>query len=1051
MSSLFFLIMMGIALGCNGRDAIFLKTAGPEALPYMYMLNAVLMIALSSVYTIVVDRIARHRFLIMLLIFFASNMLVLRMMFPLNYVWLPYAIFGLSEVITLTLYMHFWTFANDMFDPREGKRLFPLIGGVGLLGTMVGGTITKFIASTIRTENLFTLWTVLLLLSIPITKLAYSTRLSFAFASASSQRLNEDKPSDELSISAIWKVPLLRTLAYISIPMWIVICIVDFQFNLAMNSVFPIQDELTAFFGLFNGIVSLTGLLLQFFLTGRLLQRFGVGIASLVYPVSLTMGSVAITARFGFLSSIFAKFSDNVIFYSTGESASQLLFNALPEEKRGRARALVSGYAGPICTALAGVLLIAFNFFLPLYASRIFAVALGIVWISLALKIRSNYLHALVENLSSNSIELRASAVSKLSQMKGPEATQALLNSVLLSNEDVALFALELLEQIGNDNLADKLCNLLPDSHPKVKVAILSSISKIGKQDNINAVRPMLNHSDHLVRAAAIRAIGKLGTNCEIDPLEQFLNDPSLDVKAEAIIAQITLANRTGIDHKIVLNAMKAIEDMSVNFDPNYQAKLAYVLGEVQLERFRPLLLELLHADDENVQCKAISAIGKTPDRQVVQHLVKLFDVERLVPVITESILHLGEIAVEPLGDELRSEIHNDIIKANIALCLGQLGSASCIPTLLDCLDGKPNPVGNASIKALAKIKTKLKEKYPALDRDRNRIYEYLNSLVEQIECYYKLLYVLKSIKNDYATIPLVDALQWSAQRYQEITFKCLELLAEPEVIQAAATSLKGMEPRTQAEAIEALESSCPEARLLVNLFEKQIINPEHEVIDDKTSYMTELMERVLTFSDEWTQACAIYTSGELNLIQLKERILEKMNEESQIIRFNAQDALYKMGVLKEGVDEDMASDMEKILFLRSVPLFAGVEGSDLQWISKITQEKEFPSNTTIFEEHEEGSSLYLIVDGSVRIIKKSENKEVVLAILQERDYFGEMAILDNEPRSASAETVKKTKLLVISRENFQQLVVARPSIALSLFKSLSKRLREANKRLLKN
>jgi hypothetical protein len=102
--------MMGIALGCNGRDAIFLKTAGPEALPYMYMLNAVLMIALSSVYTIVVDRIARHRFLIMLLIFFASNMLVLRMMFPLNYVWLPYAIFGLSEVITLTLYMHFWTF-----------------------------------------------------------------------------------------------------------------------------------------------------------------------------------------------------------------------------------------------------------------------------------------------------------------------------------------------------------------------------------------------------------------------------------------------------------------------------------------------------------------------------------------------------------------------------------------------------------------------------------------------------------------------------------------------------------------------------------------------------------------------------------------------------------------------------------------------------------------------------------------------------------------------------------------------------------------------------
>jgi len=82
------------------------------------------------------------------------------------------------------------------------------------------------------------------------------------------------------------------------------------------------------------------------------------------------------------------------------------------------------------------------------------------------------------------------------------------------------------------------------------------------------------------------------------------------------------------------------------------------------------------------------------------------------------------------------------------------------------------------------------------------------------------------------------------------------------------------------------------------------------------------LIGKILTNSDEWTQVCAIYASGELNLIQLKDLILEKTNEENEIIKSNALNALYKMGVLTEGVEKDMATDMEKILFLRSVPLF---------------------------------------------------------------------------------------------------------------------------------
>lgn len=94
-----------------------------------------------------------------------------------------------------------------------------------------------------------------------------------------------------------------------------------------------------------------------------------------------------------------------------------------------------------------------------------------------------------------------------------------------------------------------------------------------------------------------------------------------------------------------------------------------------------------------------------------------------------------------------------------------------------------------------------------------------------------------------------------------------------------------------------------------------------------------------------------------------------------------------------------------------------------------------------IFLEHEPGSELYIIQEGKVKITKLVDNNEVLLAVLKKGDIFGEMSLLDNKPRSASAIAFGPTKLMAVSKANFEPTVKAHPEIATRIIELLSERI----------
>lgn len=130
---------------------------------------------------------------------------------------------------------------------------------------------------------------------------------------------------------------------------------------------------------------------------------------------------------------------------------------------------------------------------------------------------------------------------------------------------------------------------------------------------------------------------------------------------------------------------------------------------------------------------------------------------------------------------------------------------------------------------------------------------------------------------------------------------------------------------------------------------------------------------------------------------------------------------------------------VEKILFLRDVSLFSGLDTHALTRIAEVAQETVYPKGSPIFELGEAGDSMYLIHDGRVRIHRGEEQ----LRELESPAYFGEMALLTEEPRSASATASTDCLTLRIGREDFRQILLSHPEAALDIIATLSSYLRQ--------
>ncbi len=135
-------------------------------------------------------------------------------------------------------------------------------------------------------------------------------------------------------------------------------------------------------------------------------------------------------------------------------------------------------------------------------------------------------------------------------------------------------------------------------------------------------------------------------------------------------------------------------------------------------------------------------------------------------------------------------------------------------------------------------------------------------------------------------------------------------------------------------------------------------------------------------------------------------------------------------------------STLEKILFLSQVEIFSAFSVEDLGNIAVKTREVAYSKGDIIFRQGDVGDSLYIIVGGKVKVIREDKNLREVIAILEEKSCFGEMAILSDMPRSATVESADVTTLLKISKKDFRELILKNPEMAFPIFKILIEKIK---------
>ncbi len=136
----------------------------------------------------------------------------------------------------------------------------------------------------------------------------------------------------------------------------------------------------------------------------------------------------------------------------------------------------------------------------------------------------------------------------------------------------------------------------------------------------------------------------------------------------------------------------------------------------------------------------------------------------------------------------------------------------------------------------------------------------------------------------------------------------------------------------------------------------------------------------------------------------------------------------------------------DAIRALRAIPLFSAVGDADLESLSSLVIERRFPKHKTIVEEGAPGDYMYIICDGRVKVTKLSgDGREKILELLDGGDFFGEMSLLDDAPRSASVEALSEVRVLALGRNDFLDLLRKSTDLAFAVVQELTRRLRQVD------
>jgi hypothetical protein len=379
---------------------------------------------------------------------------------------------------------------------------------------------------------------------------------------------------------------------------------------------------------------------------------------------------------------------------------------------------------------------------------------------------------------------------------------------------------------------------------------------------------------------------------------------------------------------------------------------------------------------------------------------------------------------VRALGDEDR------LVREKVAVAIGVIGSPALRPTL-DALSDPQLEAG--ALLALARLP--VQPEAAALRR-------YVEARTDRALQYHALWErAVAMAGQDDGVRLLVDSLRDVAEYHATHALQAFGFLGDSDAMVLVIDSLHSADPDQQANALEILDSvrDGTDLRPLLRVWERTAPTPE-AAGPAGDSWLTE----VLRDDDPWLRACAALVAKRTANPQVRDELAHMVqNDPDAIARDTACVALKGETCMQTLPTLPL---MERILFLRRVPLFAGLPPTELKQVAAIAEEFLFTDGEIISHQDDPGDELYIIASGEVRVMADGNGTgQVELARRKSGDYVGEMAIISHEPRMASLVAVGDVRILRISQAQFEGILRERPETSLAVMRGLCARLRECN------
>jgi HEAT repeat protein len=989
------LITLAQTIGLAGSDALFLSGPGPQALPATFILASAVSVTGSLAYALVVGRVRNDKLYALLLVGSAAVLLAGVPFALIGARWVLYGFFVAAYATQgVLLYLHYWTFATDYFDTLSSKRVFPYLVVSGSLGGILGGALSVFLSRVAGTESLILTWALFLLgAAVLVHRSGPDLKRWFPVGDEADESSAEGMRA---ALRFVRRSPLARWLTLSVVGMVLALFLLQFLEMQIFTEAFQSPEALASFFGIYLAVTNGIEILVARVVTPALLRRFGIATANLVHPVLtlLTFAALAVDPRL--YVAILARANRELMDNSLAGPIRSLSYNALPFRFRGRMRAFLEGIVFYAAMSIAGAALLLIDGRLDHRALCLVGIAAAGVYGFANLRVRREYLRSLVGELRSGRLDLQAVGAD-LGELEVSRLAEQWQLS-LASESEPPRGWLDLPPLFARHGVTEPLRRNASHAHAGVRVACLEALASVEDPDLPELLRVALEDPEPSVRLSAARAAAAVPDRpASLEAgLRGRLEDPDARVRAEAAL-------RLSSEGLQTLRHMASADDQRTAIEALDRLP-AELIDEARTR---------LDDEDAGVQATALSTV------------TRLADAISLTPERLERSLAHPDYRVRGAACRALGERHDETSAALLAGALDDV-NREVRATAAACLAAMGEIGVRAARRSVESIRRwTVDAALLAVARGRS---ESSRAILEQafrvrVREAWESLAALQLVpaEGDLALRFLHTALENARQRSTSIAFRTLELMEDPLVVRSVRKTLDADSERRRADALEVLSN----------------------LGDRESSHQLALLLEDGPVADKLPAV-----SHALTLPTELQQVVQQAQE--------SPDRWLKLAVAShptastDGATPEVRT-MESLLALRRVPLFAHLSLEQLEAIGQFMHEEEYMSGEVVVREGQPGEELYVILEGEARAFKHyGTPNETPLTTMSPSGvgYFGEIAIFDRAPRSATVVITEDARLLTLAGSRFMELILQSPEISFEVFKVLTQRLRQAEERL---